>query len=390
MAGLEIDSLRGENINARLASLVPSRLGGLATHLAENIAKKIHDLESTDNTIEVLDPAWCREYSDLAGEMHAEIITGTYGTTYALPNKDPIANKEAIEEGDLDVYLMRVNGQLTGTACLVNTKDGRAELGRSASLGRSGNSIIQDYRILDWLTDEETSKKYHTLFTTLRSAPDRNIDDFVMRGGQAVTAHWSKMPELTVGGFGPLYLKHGSLEQFSCATLSRAIRQLDTPLYISDDWVRAFIESWHSLYDNTSPNLVRTLGPDIDLRFAAHYPPQESGLTSLVHADIVPSEGGTTIDDTIESAHEAGSPFTQVTVPIDVNTESVQRNLTERGFQAFAYEPSTTESAPALVYGEVRQGVSVVDTYWMRDGIQNPFWTSQALARYATQVAERW
>lgn len=390
MAGLEIDSLRGENISARLASIVPSRLGGLATHLAENIAKKIRDLESTDSVIEVLNPDWCREHSDLAGEMHAEIITGTYGTTYALPNKDPIANKEAIEEGDLDVYLMRVNGRLTGTACLVNTGDGRAELGRSASLGRSGNSIIQDYRILDWLTDEETSKKYHTLFTTLRSAPDRNVDGFIMRGGQAVTAHWRKMPELTVGGFGPLYLKHGSLEQFSCATLSRAIRQPDAPLYIDDEWVRSFIESWHSLYDNTSPNLMETSGSDVDLRFAAHYPPQESGLTSLVHADVVQSENGVTIDDAIELVHEAGSPFTQVVVPIDVNTRSVQQNLTERGFQAYAYEPSTTESVPALIYGEVGQGVSVVDTYWKRDSIPNPFWTSQALARYAAQVAERW
>ena len=390
MSSLETDRLHGENINAKLASVVPTRLGNLATHLAGNIAKRIHQLESTGNVIEVLGPEWCREHSGLAGEMHAEIITGTYGTTYALPNKDPIANKEAIDEGDLDVYLMRVNKQLTGTACLVNTRDGRAELGRSASVGRSGNSIIQDYRILDWLTDEETSEKYHTLFTTLRSAPDRDVDGFVMRGGQAVTAHWRKMPELTVTGFGPLYLKHGSLEQFSCASLSRAARRLDTPLYVHDDQAKSFIELWHSLYDGELPNISDTAGPEMDVKFATHYPPQESGLTPLVHADVVQSDSGMTIDDAIEVVHKAGSPFMQVVVPLDVNTHSVQQHLTELGFQAFAYEPSTTESAPALVYGEVGQGVSVVETYWNQQGAPNPFWTSEALSRYATQVAERW
>lgn len=390
MSRLELGGLREETINARLAPSVPERLGGLAAHLAANIARKVAKLESAGNSVEVFGPDWARENSTKAGEMHAEIIVKTYGTTYALPNKDPIANKHAIEEGDLDVYLMRINEQVTGTTCLVNTNDGRAELGRSASLGNSGNTIIQDYRILDWLTNDEASKKYHTLFTTLRSAPDRDIDDFIMRGGQAVTAHWRKMPELTVNGFGPLYLKHGSLEQFSCASLSRATRRYETPLHVENDEDRAFLRAWHEQYDGTAPTFVETGVHAQDMRFAAHYPPLESGLTHLVHADIVKDEAGESVLDAVKAAESVQSPFIQAVVPIDEDTSSVQASLADSGFQVFAYEPSTSERSPALVYGKVAEGVSVVDTYWDHQKTSNPFWTNNHLARIATQVAARW
>lgn len=158
--------------------------------------------------------------------MHSEVIVATYGSTYALPNKDPEANRIAIEGGDLDLYLMITNGEVTGTSCLVNTGDGKAELGRSASIGRTGNSIIQDLRILDWLINPEASTKYHTLFTTLRSAPDRTIDDlngnFVMRGGQAVTEHSNtsdcKSDGIRLRGFESLSLHHKTIKTSSHRT----------------------------------------------------------------------------------------------------------------------------------------------------------------------------
>ncbi|HEY1064060.1 MAG TPA: hypothetical protein VGE30_02050, partial [Candidatus Saccharimonadales bacterium] len=211
----------------RLTEAQSERLQPLLDYIAISINTKMAALEAEGKTVKVYGPEWCYDNPDRAGQMHADVIVGAYGSTYALPNKNPDANAAALRANSLDMYLMEVDGEVTGTTCLVDMGNGIAELGRSASQGRTGNSIIQDLRIFDWLTNEATAQKYHTLFTTLRTAPDREIpvDDgqtFTMRGGQAVTEHWKKFPGLTVNGFAPLYLKQGKLEQFSHATLTRS------------------------------------------------------------------------------------------------------------------------------------------------------------------------
>lgn len=390
MSAVDLDQFREKEFVPTVTSGMPENLNELAIHLAQNINRKLTEFDEGNADIEVFGPDWARENSELAGHMHAELIIKTYGSTYALPNKDPVANQQAIESGDLDVYLMTVNGELTGTTCMVNTHDGRAELGRSASLGASGASVILDYRILDWLTDEETAAKYHTLFATLRNAPNRDIDGFEMRGGQAVTAHWRKFPGLEVNGFGPLYLKHGSLEQFSCSSLTRAVKS-NVPLFVDADDTEAFVSAWHDNYGLNVPVFVDSPLASAALpRFDAHYPPLESGITEYVHADIVENPEGKTIQEAIEESITVGSPFIQVVVPIDTDTRALQQELRASEYQAFSYQPGTNETAPALVYGRMTPGVSAVETFWHRDGTPNPFWHNAALAEYALRVASRW
>jgi hypothetical protein len=377
-----------------LASSQPERLRPLMNYVASKIMEKTESLVSQGRTVHVLGPDWCRENSTHAGVLHAEVITETYGTTYALPNKDPEANRSAIEEGNLDVYLMQVDGETTGTACLVNTGSGKAELGRSASRGNSGNSIIQDLRIFDWLTNDETAEKYHTLFTTLRSAPDRVIDDsdgdFTMRGGQAVTAHWQKFPGLTVNGFAPLYLKHGKLEQFSCALLSKKDFVGNTGIFVNDPRVFEFVSGWHDFY-GLDKAIAQINSEKNDLTFEAHYPPEESGLTNLVHADIVVCDkvSGKSLSDCLTETTDAGSPFTQIEIPINVDTRSEQKLLEELGYSVFGYNPTVNDGPANLLFGLVKPGVEVVKTFWNEEETDNPFWNDQ-LSHHADRISSEW
>ncbi|HUC89280.1 MAG TPA: hypothetical protein VMR45_00595 [Patescibacteria group bacterium] len=292
---------------------------------------------------------------------------------------------------------MTNDGQVTGTACLVNMGDGRAELGRAASIGRSGAGVILDLRILDWLTNESTAAKYHTLFTTLRSAPDRIIDDtsgdFTMRGGQAVTEHWRKFPGLMVSGFGPLYLKHGALEQFTCASLSR--NQLDPtrPLYLADSGAAEFVAAWHDHYQLPRPDAHGHTDQGMTpMNFEAHYPPAESGLTGLVHADVIASSGESAkpIVECLAEIDRAGSPFSQIVMPIDRDTRRLQATLLENGYQVFGYQAASENTSAALLYGKVSQGVPVVPTHWNHNQTPNPFWQDDQLRATAEAVAQRW
>lgn len=391
----QLEVLRLSNPNLRLAENQPERLTPLMTYLAEKIREKTADLEAQGKTIEVMDPEWCRQNPAEAGRMHAEVIIGTYGSTYALPNKDPLANEQAIQSGNLDVYLMRVNGQLTGTTCLVDTGDGYAELGRSASVGRSGNTIIQDLRIFDWLINSDTADKYHTLFTTLRSAPDRTIDDvdgdFIMRGGQAVTEHWRKFPGLTVNGFGPLYLKHGKLEQFTCASISRNEMINDKPLYITDQSAHMLVNNWHDHYGFSRPPISPETQQTDSFGFEAHYPPIESGLTELVHADIIVGNNAPkNLDICLDEVNQAGSPFTQIVLPIDRDTCDLQTMLSQKGYQVFGYRPATNRTDATLLYGKVRSGVPVVPSHWSQTKAANPFWKTSGLHEAAEAIAAKW
>jgi len=371
-------------------------LSPLAEHLRLNIVRKVNDLISQGRTVEFYDPDWCRENPEEAGRLHADVIIKTYGKTYALPNKDPEANSQAIAQGGLDIYLMLLDGDVVGTTCLVDNGDGRAELGRSASLGKVGNTIIQDLRILDWITNPDTNAKYHSLFATLRNAPDRFIDDadgeFVMRGGQGVTEHWKKFPGLVINGFGPLYLKHGKLEQFSIATLSRLEFDQARPLFISDPDTEEFVRAWHENYGFAEPLVNIQAGGEEDVipKFETHYPPEETGLTDLVHADIIASNSGMNIEDAVKVAEIAKSPFTQIVLPIDKDTRAIQALLKNKGFKIFGYQPAYTNSSPSLLYGRVYPGVEVVPTFWDQHKTLNPLWSSFNLSKLAQRISEAW
>jgi hypothetical protein len=380
-----------------LAAPHPPELQPLLDHIAANIDRHVSALAAEHKTLEVYGPDWCRDESVTAGAWHAEVIVDAYGSTYALPNKDPIANQSALRDGALDMYLMRVAGELTGTTCLVKLGDGRAELGRSASRGKARNGIIQDLRIFDWLVNPDAAARYHTLVTTLRSAPDRTIDEadgstFVMRGGQAVTEHWRKFPTLQVNGFAPLYFKHGALEQFSCASLTRNKARSSAPIYVEKSAALTMVAAWHDEYGLAHPDVQTAEGVEPTLRFEAHFPPAESGLTNLVHADIVVSRAdhALSLDECLKATVEAGSPFVQVVLPIDQDTRSYQASLEAQGFQVFAYENHTDVSGAHLLYGQVAAGNPVVPTEWDETGVANPFWKSAGLADFARQSALRW
>jgi hypothetical protein len=382
-----------------LAHNQPPHLQPLLDHLVDRVRTKTAAAEAAGNHIEVLGPDFCREYPAVAGQWHADLITGVYGPTYALPNKDPEANRKAIVNGDLDVYIMLTNGKPTATACLVNTRDGRAELGRAASIGENGG-IILDLRIIDWLSNAGTADKYHTLFTTLRTAPNRAVresaDDepFTMKGGQAITSHWSKFPGVRVNGFGPLYYKHGALEQFAVASLSRHEADVNQHLYIHDSEHAAFVRDWHNHYDLDHPPINQfedEHGPHTP-NFAAHYPPPESGLTELVHADIVPTPNGNglSLELGVKEAVRVGSPFAQVVVPLHRDTRHLQAYLTQEGFQVFGYQHADAVTPPALLFGRTRPDCEVVPTFWSEQGRPNPFWKSDGLHSAAETIAQRW
>ncbi|HSX32780.1 MAG TPA: hypothetical protein VLF91_00365 [Candidatus Saccharimonadales bacterium] len=397
MSVSQYEALQHSTGRPELASVHPESLAPLADYLVDNIRAKTAALGAEGRTIGILDPDWCRTNPAEAGKLHADVIIGTYGSTYALPNKDPEANRAAIESGDLDVYLMTLDGQVTGTACMVNTHDGRAELGRSASIGKSGNTIIQDLRILDWLINSDTANKYHTLFTTLRSAPDRLIDggeeDFVMRGGQAVTEHWRKFPGLHVNGVGPLYLKHGALEQFTVASITRANLHPEKPLFIYDEQDQNFIRHWHDEYQLPHPTVPthEDQGGNF-LTFASHYPPAESGLTDLVHADTVVTddEHAKSLYEALAEVDAAGSPFSQVVLPIDRDTRVLQAALKQAGYQVFGYQPASDIYSAALLFGRVRPGTEVVPTHWQHQEANHPFWQNPKLHAVSHAVSRQW
>ncbi len=384
-----------------LAEAQNKKLQPLLNHVAKSIGSKLAALEVDGKSINVYGPDWCYENPEIAGQMHADVIVGAYGSTYALPNKDPESNTRGLRSNNLDMYLMEVDGQITGTTCLVDMGNGTAELGRSASQGRTSNGIIQDLRIFDWLTNNETAKKYHTLFTTLRTAPDREIpvgdsEQFIMRGGQAVTEHWRKFPGLTVNGFAPLYMKQGRLEQFSYSTLTRSEYDSDAVLHLDSNLAWNLVQYWHEQYGIEQP-FTRNYGDNDyhqDFAFTVHYPPRDSGLTHLVHADIVIDDSNSSekknLADCINEAERVGSPFTQVMLPIGRNTIFTQRELVLNKFNIYGYIPGTNDTQPQLLYGRVRNGIEVVPTAWTQNNEPNPLWTNAVLRGIARQTEKDW
>ncbi len=394
----EIINVIGAGHDVPLSVVHGDELNSLKDHLAGNIKAKLDDANASGDEVVVLDADWCRSHSEEAGQLHADIIIEAYGPTYALPNKDPEANTTAIENGELDLYLMKTNGILTGTACMVDTGDGRAELGRAASLGRARNTVIQDLRLLNWLNRDDVALKFHTLFATLRSAPDRPIEladgsSFVMRGGQAVTEHWRKFPGLRLYGVAPLYLKAEMLEQFSYSAVARTVMRGAVELFVEDETHQEFVKQWHAQYQLDQPGWASSEATAATATgYEVHYPPQETGLTEFVHADIVQSQATIdpkTVEECVEEAVRVGSPFIQVEVPVESDTTQMQSDLIINGFKLYGYKPPTDFEEAALLFGRLRSGVGVVKTAWDSEGKPNPFWNSN-LGTLGSNISGNW
>lgn len=394
----EVAALLQNPMQLELAKGVPSRMEPLLEHLKIKVRETMDTINSRGNDIFIAGPDWCRENSDMAGAAHAEVIVNAYGSTYALPNKDPIANKKALDSGELEMFLMidEKENKPIGTACMV-LDGGWAELGRAASLGHVGNSLIQDLRILHWLTDEKFSKRFHSLFATLRTAPDRNIgtDDLpeIMRGGQAVSHIWANMPNVIVGGFGPLYKKHGALEQFTFAFITQ--KELFSPgnLWVADPVDLKFVESWlkqHGLPVGKNNQGINISG---ELPVNISFPPPESGITEFVHGEMkIGKATDLRFEEAITTLMDAGVPFIQFPVPINKDTVSLQKKLKEWGFQAFQFTPGLKDvQDPELWFGHKAPWVDeVVPTFWQKDpSTSNPFWNDE-LASHADRIFEDW
>lgn len=259
----ELNTLIERLSSLKLASNVPDRLQPLLEHLVGKVSKTLDKMEEKGTDFNIRGHDWCRENPEIAGTAHANVIVETYGATYAFSNKDPEANIKALNSGDLDMYLIFEDGKPVGTTCVVIQPNGWAELERSASLGAVGNRVIQDLRIIRWLTDENQAKKIFGVFSTCRTAPDRNIgveqSPEIMRGGQANTHIWSQYPAVMVGGFGPLYTlhkKHGALEQFAYTFVTN--REVFSPLepQVFDSKDREFVQEWSSYYTKFLPKTI--------------------------------------------------------------------------------------------------------------------------------------
>ncbi|HIJ42444.1 MAG: hypothetical protein QF511_00265 [Rhodospirillales bacterium] len=394
---VNLDSLPEALSRAHLASSQPDRNLALANHLYGRIVSKIKMHHDAGKTVDIYGPEWSRQKANVqkAAEAHARIIIDTYGPNYAFPNKYPDQNAKVIEAGAVDLYFLVIDGEFVGTTCLCDQGEMRAELGRSAAIRpRVGNTIIQDLSILEWLLNDRVSDKYHTLFTTLRTAPDQDIGlEQPMRGGQAITSQWQKFPELFVNGTAPLYslyCKHGSLEQFTIAQITRAEFQT-VPLFIADETDRLFVRRWHAFYGLDEPPAGNVAeAPLVEARVQVHAPPDHSSIFKFVYAAMTFGDGA--IDEhgeSIETYFTKEVPFIQAAVPIGDNSIDVQRQLRDAGFQAFGYEPANNFRPAHLFFGKVRPGNKVVPTNWTVESEAHPYWTGE-LANHAARIEKAW
>jgi hypothetical protein len=182
------------------------------------------------------------------------------------------------------------------------------------------------------------------------------------------------------------------LEQFTCAYLTRNTVNPFREVYIGSQHATDFVKAWHSEYGENLPAFVYPSGAKpSNLNFEAHYPSIESGLTGLVHADIIASESSESrLDTAVSTVLEAGSPFTQIVLPIETDTRDLQLYLESNGFTIFGYRPSMGELHASLYYGKVSPGVSVVPTFWEDSKTDNPFWTNPELTHFGTIVENSW
>lgn len=379
-----------------LAQSMPPRMEGLLTHLKRKMKHTLENMEASGREVFIAGPEWCRVNAEKAGQKHADVIHAAYGPTYALPNKDPLANKEAIEKHELDMFLLLEGKEerAIGTACTV-LNGGREEVGRTAaSEGKMGISFIQDLRLLHWITDNEVARRTHTLFATLRTAPDRDIgEEKMMRGGQGVCHIWGEMPGAVVTGFGPLYKKHGSLETFACVHIFREEMSMPSRVFVAGKNEQAFVADFAKAHDLGSISFRETEEENKKIpSVAVHLPPSHLKITEFVHADLSLQDGGcVSLEEGIQEIETAGSPFVEITVPIDTDTRNIQNELLRRGFQGFQVIPALEGIQPAaIVFGKVLADLSVIQPFWQVEGKPNPFWGGQELAGHAERIADGW
>jgi hypothetical protein len=346
------------------------------------------------DAVDIRTPDWSRANPELAGQWHADLILHAYTDTYALPNKYPKSNTAAIEGGDLDMWFLVRHGEPVGTACVARISDGVGELGRSAGKENQKSGLIIDLRIIHWLTNEAESARTHTLFTTLRTAPDRDIPNGaggtkVMRGGQAVTHLWRNLPALRAIGAAPLYKKAGELEHFMRASFTRSPWSA-TELFVDDPGDQAFAEAWIAEDGPSGNPPLSANGTVDDVRFTAHLPADDPDLEHVIHADVVPDAAGGTLEEVVDDLSRRTTPFIQVSVPIDADTQPTQRQLRAMGFETFGLDPSDQAGRPALLFGRVKEGVPVVPTDWDAAGTTHPFWSAEVLRAFASRVAASW
>ena len=114
-----------------------------------------------------------------------------------------------------------------------------------------------------------------------------------------------------------------------------------------------------------------------------------TSIFSLVHADMTFRKDGQPLQQEVTRYLEAGSPVIQVFVPVDKNSIAIQRELNAMGFQAFAYEPATRKRSAHLLFSKVKDGRSVVPTWWNVEGVSYPFW-DDSLAEHAKRIEAFW
>ena len=399
-ASSEVDLMLSNLEDLNLAEGVSVKMTPLLNHLKRSVQKTMETINRSENMIFIGGPDWCRQNSFLAAQAHAEVIISAYGNTYALPNKNPKVNKQALDSGNLEMFLMfeEATAKPVGTACTI-LDGGWAELGRAASLGRVGNRIIQDLRIIRWLTEPDLAQKTHSIFATLRTAPDRNIGSYeqpeIMRGGQGVCRIWSDTPEVKIAGIGPLYKKHGALEQFAFAFITQAEITVPNRVWIADDENINFVQTWLSFHNlPISENVIDE--EENDWKIKIGFPPLESGITNLVHGEMElgqdQDQQHQTLAEGLNTLNEVGVPFIQFAVPIDINTNLLQKELKLLGFHAFQFTPGLKNiQPPKLWFGKITDITTpVVSKFWEVDnGNCNPFWKGQ-LTRYADEISQKW
>jgi hypothetical protein len=379
----------------KLSSSVPLDLQPTLDHMKASAISAQQRIISQGREVLIKGPDWCRDNASFAGQAHADVIVATYGRTYALPNKNPEENVRALNNNEVDMYLMleKNTNQAIGTACLVKGDNGWGELGRSASLGHVGNQLIQDLRIIRWLTDTKIASQFHSLFTTLRTAPDRDIGEAsLMRGGQAVSAIWTKIPGVYVAGFGPLYKKHGALEQFSFAFLSQKKLSMPNTLWIEKEENVQFVTTWNAVHGFNKGEQNNIIFSNVHRQANIEFAPPESGLTEMVHGDIhLTKDGPYPVEDAIRALASTGVPFMQCPVSIEEDTRLIQGILIDAGFQAFQVTPRIEGVQPAqLWFGKINGNISVVPTFWDNGHkSENPFW-NENLSFHARRIANRW
>src|SRR3989344_6662709 len=105
-ASSEVDLMLSNLEDLNLAEGVSVKMTPLLNHLKRSVQKTMETINRSENMIFIGGPDWCRQNSFLAAQAHAEVIISAYGNTYALPNKNPKVNKQALDSGNLEMFLM--------------------------------------------------------------------------------------------------------------------------------------------------------------------------------------------------------------------------------------------------------------------------------------------